>query len=62
MSIGFIFQTVLELVMAAAVIFAVLREDTLIKLEEKIALNFRSRRAQKKALIIKTEDSISHCA
>ena len=62
MSIGFIFQTVLELVMAAAVIFAVLREDTLIKLEEKIALNFRSRRAHKKALIIKTEDSVSHFA
>ncbi len=62
MSIGFIIQTAIELILAAAVIFAVLREDTLVKLEEKIALNFRSRRAQKKALIIKAEDSVSHCA
>ncbi len=62
MSIGFIIQTIIELVMAAAVIFAVLREDTLIKFEEKIAAALRSRRAQKKALIIKTEDSYSHCA
>lgn len=62
MSIGFIIQTAIELILAAAVIFAVLREDTLVKFEEKIALYFRSRRAQKKALVIKAEERVSHCA
>lgn len=62
MSTQFIITSIIEILMGAAVVFAVLREETLIRFEEKIVSAVRSRRAEKRALIIKADNEISHCA
>ncbi len=62
MSTGFIIQTVVEILMAAAVIFAVLKEKKLIEFEEKLADRIRSRRVVKRGVIIKASEKAPHCA
>ncbi len=62
MSTQFIIQTLVEIVLLAAVVLSFLKEERLIAFEEKIASKLRSRRSTHKALIISAKERGAHCA
>lgn len=62
MSTGFIFSSIIEVLMAAAVIFAVVKNDKLVEFEERIAARLFPRREGRHAIIVKADDNRSHCA
>ncbi len=62
MSTQFIFQTALEFVLLAAVIFSFLKEEKLIAFEEKIMKKIRRRKSASRAVIIPANKHGAHCA
>lgn len=62
MSTQFAIQTVIEIILLAAVVLSFLEEGRLIALEEKIASKLRRRKKSKKVYILRTEKHGAHCA
>ena len=62
MSTGFIFSSIIEILMAAAVILVIVKNKALCEFEEKIAERIRGKQNGRHALIVSSDDNYSHCA
>lgn len=60
MSSGFVFSSMIEVLLAVAVIVILVKEQKLAEWEEKLFARFRKK--GKHAVIINAKDEFSHCA